>query len=84
MNSSLINQQEKRVVKPIRENSKAIIKSYESQNGSNLIPRNQQKVLSVILGNQQKFDIVIEKVIEALDKLDKSTIINKVLLEARN
>ena len=51
----------------------------------NLIPTNQQTVINTIFGNQQKFNTVMEKIIEALDRLDKntSTIINEVL-EVKN
>lgn len=51
----------------------------------NLIPTYQQTVINTIFGNQQKFNTVMEKIIEALDRLDNnnSIIINEVL-EVKN
>ncbi len=74
-NSSLTLQTEKKVVKYNIEIAEPTNKAteFEKQRQKpkpNLIPRSELKFLYVILSDQKKFDTVVGKFIDAIDRLD--------------
>ena len=74
LNGSFLPKIEKIDMNYVRNITSETIENCESEKSKpkpnqNLIPINHQKVIATILGNQQKFDIVMERVIEALDRL---------------
>lgn len=79
--SSLIYKSEKRGdLNTGKSNTKGINKNYSKVNNSkrNLIPRYYLKFLPVILGSQDKWNLVFDKVIAKLDELDKPVIVKEV------
>ena len=59
-------------VEPVNKNFAEVNKQ---QKQGNLIPRDYIRVVSTMLGSQEKFDKVMEKVIAKLDELDRVVLV---------